>query len=150
MPRKCSICVHEQRSEIERSVVAGGSYRTVAKQFGVSRDAVVRHRRHLTAAAPNSLQIEQIFQSGSLVEQLCGLTAEARHLKEKAEIAGDYRTALAAVRELCRIVELIAKLRGELNERPEISVVNFQLDAETAKRIGETFLARHQLRESSA
>jgi hypothetical protein len=40
-------------------------------------------------------------------------------------------------------------LRGELNERHEISVVNFQLDAETAKRIGETFLARHQLREST-
>jgi hypothetical protein len=93
------------------------------------------------------VQIEQIFQSGSLVEQLCGLTSEARHIKEKAEVAGDYRTALAAVRALCRIVELITKLRGELNERPEISVVNFQLDTETAKRIGETLLARHQLRE---
>jgi hypothetical protein len=147
MPRKCSICVHDLRSEIERSVVAGDSYRTVAQRFGVSRDAAVRHRRHIMAAAPNSLQIEQIFQPGSLVEQLCGLTSEARHLKDKAEVAGDYRTALAAVRELCRIVELIARLRGELNERHEISMVNFQLDAETAKRIGETFLARHQLRE---
>jgi hypothetical protein len=78
---------------------------------------------------------------------LRSLTVEAQRLKEKAETAGDFRTALAAVRELCRIVELVAKLRGELNERPEINVMNFQLDAETAKKIGETFLARHQMRE---
>ena len=147
MPRKCSICINEQRPEIERSVLAGDSYRTVAQRFDVSRDAVVRHRRHLMPATPNSLRIEQIFQSGTLVEQLRSLTSEAQRLKEKAETAGDFRTALAAVRELCRIVELVAKLRGELNERPEINVVNVQLDAETAKKIGDTFLARHQVQE---
>jgi hypothetical protein len=79
---------------------------------------------------------------------LRALTIEAKHLKGKAELAGDYRTALLAVRELCRIVELVAKLRGELDERAEINVVNFQLDAETAKKIGNTFLARHQVRET--
>jgi hypothetical protein len=148
MPRKCSICVHEKCSEIERFLLAGDSYRTVAQQFSVSRDAVVRHRRHIVTGGANSLQIEKIFESGTLVEQLRDLTKEAQRLKGKAELSGDYRTALAAVRELARIVELVAKLSGELNERPEINVVNFQLDAETAKKIGDTFLARHQLREA--
>jgi hypothetical protein len=95
----------------------------------------------------NSLTIHKIFQSGTLIEQLQNLTFEAQRLKEKAETAGDFRTALAAVRELCRIVELVAKLRGEIEGRAEVNVMNFQLDAETARRIGETFLARHQLRE---
>ena len=149
MPRKCSICTHEQRPDIERCVLAGASYRTVARQFAVSRDAVVRHRRHLTASTPNSLPLDQIFQSGTLVEQLRSLTVEAQRLKEKAETAGDFRTALAAVRELCRIVELVAKLRGEIDGRAEINVMNFQMDAETARRIGETFLARRQLREAA-
>ena len=148
MPRKCSICIHERRAEIERSVLAGDSYRTVAQRFDVSRDAVVRHRRHLAASTPNDLNLEQIFQSGTLVEQLRSLSYEAQRLKEKAETAGDFRTALAAVRELCRIVELVAKLRGEIDGRAEINVMNLQLDAETARRIGETFLARHQLREA--
>ena len=130
-------------------MLAGDSYRTVAQRFCVSRDAVVRHRRHLTAATPNSIHTEQIFESGTLVEQLCRLTSEAQRLKEKAEIAGDFRTALSAVRELCRIVELVAKLRGDIDARSEINVVNFQLDAETVRRIEETFLARHQLREQS-
>ncbi len=81
------------------------------------------------------------------MEQLRDLTSEAQRLKEKAETEGDFRTALAAVRELCRIVELVAKLRGEIDGCNEINVVNFQLDADTAKRISETFLVRHRANE---
>jgi hypothetical protein len=150
MPRKCSICVHNQRPAIEGSVLAGDSYRTVAQQFSVSRDAVVRHRRHMLLAAPNSFQTEHIFESGTLVEQLRSLTVEAQRLKEKAETAGDFRTALAAVRELCRIVELVAKLRGEIDGRAQINVMNFSMDAETARKISETYLLRHQIREASS
>ena len=47
--------------------------------------------------------------------QLRELTSEAQRLKVIAEQAGDYRAALAPVRELCRIVELMAKLSGELD-----------------------------------
>ena len=39
----------------------------------------------------------------------------------KAEEMGDLRTALAGVRELTRIVELMAKLRGEI-EQKEINI----------------------------
>jgi hypothetical protein len=93
------------------------------------------------------LKTEQIFQSDSLVDQLQTCTADAQRLKEKAETEGDLRTALAAVRELCRIVELVAKLRGELDGRAQINVMNVQLDAETARRIGETYFARRLARE---
>ena len=104
---------------------------------------------HVAIASPNSFRTEQIFESGTLIEQLRRLTVEAQRLKEKAETAGDFRTALAAVRELCRIVELVAKLRGEIDGRAEINVMNLQIDSETARRISETFLARHQLREAT-
>lgn len=56
----------------------------------------------------------------------------------------DYRAALAAVRELCRIVELMAKLSGELDSHSETKILNVTLDPETAQRISKTFLARHQ------
>ena len=149
MPRKCSICIDERRSEIEGAVLAGDSYRTVAQRFGISRDAVVRHRKHLTTATPNSLKVEQIFPSNTLVEQLQAFTADAQRIKEKAETEGDLRTALAAVKELCRIVELVARLRGEIDGRAQINVLNFQLDAETARRMNEMFLKRHLPREAS-
>lgn len=147
MPRRCSLCGHDKRQEIERALLCGDSYRTVAQCFGVSRDAVVRHRKHLPVALAHAREVKEVANGDSLVAQLRELTSEAQRLKEKAELAGDYRTALMAVRELCRIVELVAKLRGKLDEHAEIRVVNFNVDAESAKRISDTFLARHQLQE---
>lgn len=45
IPRRCSICIHDRRHEIEQAMLSGGSYRVVAQRYAVSRDAVVRHRR---------------------------------------------------------------------------------------------------------
>jgi hypothetical protein len=104
---------------------------------------VARHRKHLAATVSNSLNSEQITQSESLLAQLEGLKNEAQRLKQKAERAGDYRAALAAVRELCRIVELVAKLCGQMDARSETKILNVNLDAETVSRITQTFLARH-------
>jgi hypothetical protein len=76
--------------------------------------------------------------------QLEELTQEAERIEQQAEAAGDHRTALAAIRELCRIVELSAKLRGDLDERSPTNILNVNLDYETGKRIAETYLARRR------
>jgi hypothetical protein len=44
MPRKCSICRHDQRHEIEADLQARLTYRVIARRYGVSKDAVSRHR----------------------------------------------------------------------------------------------------------
>jgi hypothetical protein len=134
----------DRRQKIEQEMLSGGSYRVVAQRFAVSRDAVVRHRRHLPAVLAQAQEVKQVADGDSLLAQLRGLTAEAQRLKAIAEEAGDYRAALAAVRELCRIVELMAKLSGELDSHSETKILNVTLDAESARRISETFLARHQ------
>ncbi len=41
-------------------------------------------------------------------------------------IVPPYRTALAGIRELTRIVELMAKLRGDLNSQPVNIILNPQ------------------------
>src|SRR5215471_4729358 len=117
MPRKCSLCIHDRREQIEQALLCGDSYRIVAQRFAISRDAVGRHRRHLPAALAHARELTEVVHGDSLVAQLHELTSEAQRLKAAAEKAGDYRGALAAVRELCRIVELIAKLSGELDSR---------------------------------
>jgi hypothetical protein len=149
VPRKCSLCIHSRRQEIEQALLCGDSYRIVAQRFAVSRDAVVRHRRHLPAALVRAEELKEIAHGESLIAQLRDLTAEAQRLKVVAEKAGDYRAALAAVRELCRIVELMAKLSGELDSPSHTNILNVTLDTETARRISATFLARHQLNGGS-
>jgi len=41
----CSICKHPERVRIEATRIAGASLDSIAKKFGVSRDAVHRHMR---------------------------------------------------------------------------------------------------------
>jgi hypothetical protein len=43
---------------------------------------------------------------------------------------------------LARIVELIAKLGGELDERAQTNILNVNLDPDTARKIAETYLVR--------
>ena len=88
-------------------------------------------------------KLREIENGKSVLRQLRDLNSQAEQLKARADRAGDYRTALAALREKTRLVELEARLTGELNERPETKILNFTLDAETARRMTETFLARH-------
>lgn len=130
-------------------MLCGDSYRNVAQRFAVSRDAVARHRRHLPTALAHASELTQVCHGDTLLAQLRGLTSEAQRLKATAEKAGDIRAALAAVRELCRIVELVAKLSGEVDSHSETKILNVTLDAETSKRISETFLARHQIAPSA-
>lgn len=88
----------------------------------------------------------QLINNGAAdsLGQLEELQQEAQRIEEQAEASEDYRTALAAIRERCRIVELKARLRGELDERSQTNVLNVHLDSDTVKRIAETYLARHR------
>ncbi len=51
MPRRCTICTHKQRAEIDQALVARQSVRAISRQFSVSKDALLRHHDdHLPAA----------------------------------------------------------------------------------------------------
>ena len=141
--RKCSICNHDRRQEIEHALLRGESHRVVAQQFTVSRGAVARHLKHISAALTQARKLGEVEDGKSIFIQLRELKIQAGQIKARADRAGDYRTSLLALREETRLVELEARLTGELNERPETKILNFTLDAETARRMTETFLARH-------
>ena len=80
----------------------------------------------------------------SWVEELEKMKQETKRITEQAKTAGDLRTALACIRVCCYIIELAAKLRGDLDERSPTNILNVNLDSETARRIAETYLERHR------
>ena len=124
MPRVCTVCVHAEREAIDRALLAGEPYRGIAQRYAASPDAVFRHRSdHLPAALAQAREATEVARADSLLDQLAELRADARRIGGKAEGAGDLKTALAGVRELVRIVELTAKLVGELDERPTVNVL---------------------------
>ena len=143
MSRKCCICNHDRRQEIEHTLLRGESHRAVAQQFTVSRGAVARHLKHVSTALTEARKLRDVEDGKSIWIQLRELYIQADHIKARAYREGDYRTALGALRDQTRLVELKARLTGQLNEKPETAIVNVTLDAETARRMTETFLARH-------
>jgi hypothetical protein len=105
-------------------LVNGKPFRNIAEQFGTSVSALTRHKaEHIPAAMAQAKSAAEVAQADGLVHQLVRLQADARRIEEKAEETGDLRVALMGIRELVRIVELTAKLIGELDDRPQVNVL---------------------------
>ena len=71
-------------------------------------------------------EAEEVTQADDLLDQVRDLRAGALAILGKAEEAGEL-SALAAIREARGDLELLAKLLGELDERP---VVNLSVSSE--------------------
>src|SRR5438477_2902003 len=86
--------------------------------------------------------------TSSLLGELEELAREIGLIREGALVAGDDRLVLACAREFCRVAELSARLRGEIEEKTTTNVLLVHLDAETAERMAKTYLARREKLES--
>jgi hypothetical protein len=123
VPRRCTVCDHSERHGIDGDLVTGAPYRSVAKRFGLSESAVYRHKtEHLPAHLLKAWEVEVAARADDLLEQVRHLQAHALNILERAENAGDLRTALAAISQARGNLELLGKLAGELDERPVVNI----------------------------
>jgi hypothetical protein len=70
---------------------------------------------------------EEVAEADDLLGQVQDLQARTLSILEAAEATSEHRTALGAIREARSNLELLAKLLGELDERP---VVNLNVSTE--------------------
>src|SRR3989442_11375886 len=118
MPRTCTVCRHPERPAINAALVAGEPLRDIAVRFGLSRSALDRHNgEHLPATLLRAKDAAEVAHADDLLGQVRGLGARALAILDQAEEAGERRTALAAIREARGVVELVARLVGELREQ---------------------------------
>jgi hypothetical protein len=124
MPRSCTICEHPDREAIDRALVGDASNRSVASLYDVSEAAVRRHKaNHLPAKLVMAQAAVEVAEADDLLAQVRDLQARTLAILEAAEETSQHRTALAAIREARSNLELLAKLLGELDERPQINVL---------------------------
>src|SRR4051794_12665404 len=124
MPRVCTICTHERRSEIDRALVAGKPYRSIARQFAASPDAVFRHRSdHLPAAMVKAAEAEVVAHAIDVVQQLKAINGACLAVLKDARQAGNGELVLKSVDRVQRQIELQAKLLGDLDDRPQVTLV---------------------------
>lgn len=136
MGRQCSICTHERRGEIEALLIEGVSYRAISGQFGVSKSAVERHAAdHLPEGLLQAHGAEELARADDLLDQVRDLQARTLSILVDTETSKDHPTALRAIGEARRNLELLAKLTERLGDGS--TTVNIQIDARTQSVILE-------------
>ena len=123
MGRSCPVCSRPDRDELERRVVAGDPIRRIARQVGVGRDALSRHAAsHLPSSLAALREAGRDIESARALDRLEALFAEGQQVLGAARAEGRHPVSLAAIRELRGVVELIARISGELDDRPSTTV----------------------------
>ncbi len=120
--KKCCICAHKSRTEIDQEIIRGTSLRTIAKQFGATKSSLYDHQKagHISASVAKAEEARQIANGEDLLKWTKGLLSKSISYMNKAETAGDLRTAISAIREARGCVELLGQVTGELEcQKPD-------------------------------
>ena len=124
MPRRCTICDHPDRDAIDQALLTPASYRSIAQHFAASPDAMYRHKHdHLPQHLSQAKAAQEVTQADGLLAKVQALEADAKRIQGHAEADGDLRTALQGIRELVRIIELQARLLGELKDGTTVNLL---------------------------
>jgi len=123
MPRKCTICEHPKVEEINKALLETQNITKVAKQYGVNYHALYRHKDHIPAILTQAQEAQEVAKADSLLAQVTELRDKALSILDKAEQAGDLRTALQGIKEARGCLELLARLQGELQEQTTVNIL---------------------------
>jgi hypothetical protein len=120
------------RDEIDKALVESQPYRSVARQYRVSDDAVLRHKRsHLPATLAAAREAKDLAHSDDLLAQMRDLNERTLKILARAEEAGDLKISLAAIREVRGNQDMIGRMLGELESRQPSHTTNIQFNLET-------------------
>lgn len=122
---ECSICSHERRDEFDTAVATKKMSRAeVARLVGCERSTVTRHFKNhvqpaLSARTERDMEAVVLDVEKILQDMLARLMTQL----EKAEQEDDWRAVRGFIATTLRAVELLAKIKGDLDERPVVNLL---------------------------
>lgn len=123
MPRTCTVCSHPERETMDRALVEGVAFPALVAEYRVSKDALSRHKaNHLPAKLVMAEKAGEVAGADDLLGRAQDLQARTLAILEAAESTQQHRTALSAIREARGNLELLAKLVGQLDDRPQVNI----------------------------
>lgn len=132
MARPCTVCTHPDLEAINTALLEGSdSLRVIAERFGLSQTSCQRHKKtHIPTQMAKVIaaqESKEVAHAGSLFDQVEELRRKSLELLDKAERAGDFRTALSGVREARACIELLLEVQGELERGTSVHVHSGQV-----------------------
>ena len=129
MARTCTICHHHRRDGIDKLLLRGEQLKSVARRYSVSEDAVGRPKKHMQlviAKAAAVVDHKELAYGSELLAEIGRIRADAERLQLESERRQDVRGALRAIHERLAVVELEAKLSGQIDSGQKHVTINLQ------------------------
>lgn len=124
MPRHCTVCDHPQRAAIDQALVSGEAFRPIAARYGLSTGALVRHRTdHIPVALVQAQEAGEVARADDLLAAVRDLQERTLAILSSAEEEDDHALALRAIGEARKNLELLARLVGDLDDRPQVAIL---------------------------
>lgn len=135
--RKCTICEHPKRKEIDKECVRDGAIiRSIARHFDLSHASLSRHvsSGHIAAKITKAVKAQEIVEADNLLNEVQEIqrTTEiiiksAMDRKQTVEVDGkskevpkpDHHTALKAIDTRGKQIELKGKILGAFKAEKE-------------------------------
>jgi hypothetical protein len=114
---RCTVCQHPSRPEIDRALIEGVPYRTLAATHGVSASALCRHIKHLQHQMVIQERRTEQTKIAQFLEKLELLEVRLDRLFRKAEDSRSLNVSLGCLQESVRVLALQEKVRHTLGER---------------------------------
>lgn len=130
---KCTVCTRADMQAIDEGLAAGLSDNALARQFGITRDSIRRHRvNHLTPALRRAAQQRRTASSTeSALDRLEGLYERTGRLLDRIERAdGNPNTLIKAIKEARETLQVIARITGELDDSAKVQMIGITASPE--------------------
>jgi hypothetical protein len=109
MPRRCKVCEHAQLQKIDKLLLGGDTFRSVARAFGLSEPSVGRHyHRHLGQTVIESNKRNDPKRGDKLLDQIKSIIDRAMDLLERADNKSDFASCAKLMREARESIRLLA------------------------------------------
>jgi hypothetical protein len=141
MGRPCTVCSSPRHERVDLEIVSGETLAQIAKRYRLSSDSILRHKKKHLSPALVKVALEKVqIESAGLASNATADRVES--LIDRLEILlsiGEERESLTAAanvaRELRQCLELQARLRGDLTDRPQSVTVNVLSTPEFANMV---------------
>lgn len=124
----CKPCFHRDRRLIDQQLIVGQPMRAISAAFGLSLGSLHRHKSHVKVELASAIQAranDGLERAGDLLQRVEVLLEEAGAVLASAKSTENWKGAVASIVACTRLIELLARLRGELRSGDAGIHVNF-------------------------
>jgi hypothetical protein len=153
MGRKCSVCQHVKRAEIDRRLAAGEPGNQIAKDYGLNPSSLHRHRFNCLGLSSSNVIMKEVARGSAAVACLpskddlstayFGLTAQIDQIVSQARQQGSLQIALSGLNSIRQTLDSLSRLAGFDRQGTQVNVAvqtNVNLDVgQIAARVIEKF-----------